>query len=783
MTFLHPALLWLLPLAAIPILLHLLTLHRLKTVELSTYRFLFDSYVQQRRKMQFLEALLAMLRALFLAGLVLVFCRLVIKPLDAWSGLFGSSGGGREVIMLVDCSASMNAKTAGVSAFDRAKARANYVAERLNANDRLTLIRVAAKPEEVFSRFTTDSEAIRNRIDDLKMTPGRANIFAALMQVFGPGAPQRANPTVYLFTDCQASGWREVRNQGLERLLPSGTRFVIVNVGSSEPVPNLAVLGNAPRRQRAVVGLPIILRPRVANYTKNGEPVEVPLGVFIDEKEIARVKLTLKPGETATKKITYVPTEPGVHRGRFEISGKAIDGFPDDDSFLFTLNVVPRIKVVLINGNPAADPFENECLYLRAALTMSAAKPTGREGKPSEAKPTDLGVSKEFVHSLELQEIPEASLNPEVLREAAVVVLANCGAFTAQQCIWVRDFVAGGGGLIVFPGDRVTPQAYNDGLFPQPGAIKQYLTEAKLAAPEGDPEKADTFERLAGIDFAHPVLSVFDDPEARYLKSLRFYRRFPLSLPEKHENTWPLAQFTNGKPALVESRFGDGVTILAAFPANTKWTNLPVKPEFVPLVLRLVSHVEHRPEVEAPSVVAAGGAVEVSVSGNWAPANGKVTNPAQRSSPLVFERSGTRLLAAFEQTGEHGYYAIEVKSGRPEQPKGANLAFAVNLAPEESDFAMLGEEKFRELLPGAEVKYMDATAETQQEQLGVGNDQELWRPLIYVLFALILIEFLFATLGGRKKEGEENRTVLERIRALSPGSWVGRMTGGAQQGS
>ena len=56
----------LIALAAIPIVLHLLMLHRLKTVELSTYRFLFDSYVQQRRRMRFLEALLAMLRAAFL---------------------------------------------------------------------------------------------------------------------------------------------------------------------------------------------------------------------------------------------------------------------------------------------------------------------------------------------------------------------------------------------------------------------------------------------------------------------------------------------------------------------------------------------------------------------------------------------------------------------------------------------------------------------------------------------------------------------------------------------
>src|ERR1700730_16094935 len=100
MTFVHPALLWLLPLAAIPLLLHLLTLHRLKTVELSTFRFLFDSYVQQRRRMQFLEALLAMLRTLFLLLLVLLVCRPVVKH---WGVLF-QAGSGRDVVFLVDCS-------------------------------------------------------------------------------------------------------------------------------------------------------------------------------------------------------------------------------------------------------------------------------------------------------------------------------------------------------------------------------------------------------------------------------------------------------------------------------------------------------------------------------------------------------------------------------------------------------------------------------------------------------------------------------------------------------
>src|SRR5438128_9013233 len=99
MSVLHPALLWLLPLAVIPVVLHLLTLHRLKTVELSTYRFLFDSYIQQRRRMQFLEALLAALRTLFLVLIVLM----VAGPIfNASSGLFSLGQGPVNVVLLVD---------------------------------------------------------------------------------------------------------------------------------------------------------------------------------------------------------------------------------------------------------------------------------------------------------------------------------------------------------------------------------------------------------------------------------------------------------------------------------------------------------------------------------------------------------------------------------------------------------------------------------------------------------------------------------------------------------
>ena len=71
---LNPLLLWFLPLALLPVLLHLLNLHRLREVELPTFRFLMEGYVQQRRRVRLVEWLLLLLRtAVVLASIAVAF--------------------------------------------------------------------------------------------------------------------------------------------------------------------------------------------------------------------------------------------------------------------------------------------------------------------------------------------------------------------------------------------------------------------------------------------------------------------------------------------------------------------------------------------------------------------------------------------------------------------------------------------------------------------------------------------------------------------------------------
>ncbi len=380
MEFLHVGLLtWFLPIVGIPLVLHLLTLHRLKTVELSTFRFLFDSYVQQRRKMKFLDALIAVLRTLFLLFLLLAIARPTVRH---WAGLFGS-GTGRDIVFMVDCSASMETVTDGISAIDRAKQVAATVLSQMSGDDRVTVVRVASRPQILSSRFTADSDSLQEQIAGLKTSPARGNLFAAFQQLFSPGADPLIHPQIYLFTDVQASGWKEIQEQPIKNLLPDQTKLMLVNVGSQNTTTvNLAVVGHAPSPHRAIVGLPVTLRPRVANYSKSSAE-EVTISILIDEEEIARKRVNVPAGETVNADILFTPHQDGVLKGRYQIEG---DHFPVDDTYLFTLVVEPKVKVLLINGVPSADPLLNEGLYLRTAMTT--VHPFTPE-TPEDEKPAD----------------------------------------------------------------------------------------------------------------------------------------------------------------------------------------------------------------------------------------------------------------------------------------------------------------------------------------------------------------------------------------------------------
>ena len=181
----------------------------------------------------------------------------------------------------------------------------------------------------------------------------------------------------------------------------------------------------------------------------------------------------------------------------------------------------------------------------------------------------------------------------------------------------------------------MNPDIYNKQFFPDPRPASRGVDRRDArAAGRGSDASRRPSSGWPRSTTPHPALSVFDDPDAHYLTG-------GAVLPPVPAEAWRAAR---GRPGRWRSSArgprpwsraasATACVVLAAFPANAAWTNLPLKPEFVPLILRLVSYVAHAPDLEVPSTVPADGAAEIAVAGTWAPASGKVDRRPRATPP------------------------------------------------------------------------------------------------------------------------------------------------------
>ena len=118
MTFLQPSLLWLLPLAALPVVIHLLNRMRFRTVHWAATSFLFSANRASTRHARLRQLLLLACRVSALLAMILA----VARPLaGGWAGWMLSTSPD-VVLILMDRSASMEAKDAQTDVTHRQEA-------------------------------------------------------------------------------------------------------------------------------------------------------------------------------------------------------------------------------------------------------------------------------------------------------------------------------------------------------------------------------------------------------------------------------------------------------------------------------------------------------------------------------------------------------------------------------------------------------------------------------------------------------------------------------------
>ena len=200
MTFLQPWLLWALPLAALPIIVHLLNLRRHRKVEWGAMMFLLQATRQRTGHTRLRHLLILLARAIAVAGLILVISR---PMAGRWFGLLG--GRPETVIVVLDRSASMAQQDIQSGQSKRALAVQQIASavERAGPPRDLVLVESSGRPPQRLS-----SAAALREMPETGATDAAANLPAMLQQALDYIVANRSGRTdIWICSDLQATDW------------------------------------------------------------------------------------------------------------------------------------------------------------------------------------------------------------------------------------------------------------------------------------------------------------------------------------------------------------------------------------------------------------------------------------------------------------------------------------------------------------------------------------------------------------------------------------------------
>ncbi len=355
--------LWAVAGVALPIVAHLLSRRGSQPISLPTARFLALAQAQRGRRLRWSQWLLLMLRIAIVALLAVTFAR------PAWrSGAReNGEGGGREIVIVIDASASMGRASGDGSPLRKAAARALELIESSDSTrDRVGLIVAGVTSEPVLPRLTGNFAALESALDGLEPSVGSADLAQAVQTAArlpgtleGAGeSAQRAERRIVLFSDAQAPQIEDLA--ALEN--ESGCELIIERVEVDETAANLAVEALSIAPARPTRGQACLVQAQIVNYSPRAATVPVECAIDGAGSTPASALASIEPGAVATVSFPFTPAEHGSVRVRVSLPSDALEA---DNAIEATAAVQDSRRVLIIGGEPAPLDVAD---YLEAAL-------------------------------------------------------------------------------------------------------------------------------------------------------------------------------------------------------------------------------------------------------------------------------------------------------------------------------------------------------------------------------------------------------------------------------
>lgn len=706
MGFLNPLLLFGLAAVSVPIIIHLLNRRKFQKVVWAAMRFIQTSVERNQRRMRVEDMILLALRCLLLALLAFALARPAFK--NSSSDFLGQSK--VTGVLVLDNSASMGMSDGTATRFEKAKKAAEQALDTMPAGSATAVLLASDIADGVIPEPTFDLNLARKAIREAPLTDRATDLLPAIQRALDT-LKQRIGlrKELYLVTDGQLTGWRQMTE--IQKLLESAQRDVrshVVLVSEHEER-NLAVTELRNASGLSPVNQPVRFEVRVSNFGREAvNNVRVSLSVDGEAPADEFTVDSLPPGGSKSISLFAKLRTEGFHSITARIPE---DRLAADDRRSLAVRAIQEVRVLLVDGDPGAEPRDAETFFLRHALV-----PVSPSEQPNYfIKTTRIGAP----------ELPTARLD-----DFDAVVLANVASFSEPTARQLEQYVRRGGGLMIFLGDKITTAFYNQEL-----AGKHGLLPATLGPSRGNAEQDTEFFTLQDRGLEHGIVALWNDPNSGTLSSARFYRAYDLiPVPVKAKGTnvadeagapQTIVKFSHGAPAVIERTFGLGRVVMFASTADTAWNDFPVRPSFVPLIHRTLGAMVQRQDETLN--VRVGEKFTRRVASEWLDQEARVFKPRQTDALLDQRRiemvNGWPMLQ-FEGTDLSGIYDVAVG-----ETKGA-VRFAAQPAAKESSLDELSSEQKKLLSASAHVVEWAPNTSLKSQVQYARAGAEFWLPIV-----------------------------------------------------
>jgi hypothetical protein len=566
LTLLAPAALAGMVLLAIPILVHLFKPRRVRVTPFSSLRWLRLTQHKLSRKIQLHQLLLFLLRAAFVALLVLALARPVFKPPGVRSAA--------ERFVVLDVSRSMGTQPETEQApFELAK----EIAARLTTGglgDDRTSVLLAASTARALGPLTRDPEHYLGTLRQTQVTDADTRLTSALPLISAMLTQRRPNADVevYFVTDNHRNIWSDADILEFEKSMTNSVRLRMIDVGAGG-VANAWIAGA--RLQQEHDGAMLILHVKLAASSAKSQSRTLRLTGLQGEAGPTR-SVTIEPGTPLEVKLD-LPAMRDTQDGIVRLTLEPTDALASDDEYHVDLTMRTGLRILVIEGQAT------EVEQLRPAFHLVTALKA-------------LSDSRE--QAFEIIRRYAAEVTAEDISEATIIFMADVPEFRAELIPLLKEKILAGTGLGLFLGPEVSTEFYNTKLF-DPLTPADSLLPLKIHGPFVDEEQASRLFALSQFRWNHKVLAGLHDPVLGDLGKARVSSFQDIELVDGVSADILATFVVTGAteedrsvfPAIVDRPYGAGRILVFNMTANDRWGDLPRRKSYVPLIDRVLDYL------------------------------------------------------------------------------------------------------------------------------------------------------------------------------------------------